>query len=205
MKRFERFETLYHHIKGTLVQKYPAEAVIDAGGVGYQISISLNTFEKLPEAGNQAKLLTYLHVKEDSQQLFGFASEKERKVFKILIGVSGIGPKLALTVLSHMAPEDLEQAVANQDMTMLTTISGIGKKTAERLLIELKGKIAEAVVDGLPTIRGQGTVISDPAIGALMSLGLNYAEAKNAVEKAKAKLGEKAPVEQLIREALKGK
>jgi len=196
---------MYHHIKGTLVHKTPAEAVIEAGGVGYQINISLNTFDKLPEAGNQAKLLTYLHVKEDIMQLFGFASEKERRVFKILIGISGIGPKLALTVLSHMAPEDLEQAVANQDMTMLTAISGIGKKTAERLLVELKGKIADAVVEGLPTIKGQGVAVSDPAIDALMSLGLNYAEAKNAVEKAKAKLGDKAPVEQLIREALKGK
>ncbi len=196
---------MYHHIKGTLIHKNPAEAVIEAGGVGYQISISLNTFDKLPEAGNQAKLLTYLHVKEDSMQLFGFASEKERKVFKILIGISGIGPKLALTVLSHMAPEDLEQAVANQDMTMLTAISGVGKKTAERLLVELKGKIAEAVVEGLPTIKGQGAGISDPAIEAMMSLGLNYAEAKSAVEKAKSKLGEKAPVEQLVREALKGK
>jgi Holliday junction DNA helicase RuvA len=196
---------MYHHIKGTLVHKNPAEAVIEAGGVGYQINISLNTFDKLPEAGNQAKLLTYLHVKEDIMQLFGFASEKERRVFKILIGISGIGPKLALTVLSHMTPEDLEQAVANQDMTMLTAISGIGKKTAERLLVELKGKIADAVVEGLPTIKGQGAAVSDPAIDALMSLGLNYAEAKNAVEKAKGKLGDKAPVEQLIREALKGK
>ena len=196
---------MYHHIKGTLVQKTPAEAVIDAGGVGYQISISLNTFDKLPEAGNQAKLLTYLHVKEDIMQLFGFASEKERKVFKVLIGVSGIGPKLALTVLSHMAPEDLEQAVANQDMTMLTAISGIGKKTAERLLVELKGKIAEAVVEGLPSIKGQTGGISDPVIEALMTLGLNFAEAKSALDRAKAKLGDKAPVEQLIREALKGK
>jgi Holliday junction DNA helicase RuvA len=196
---------MYHHIKGTLTHKSPAEAVIEANGVGYQISISLNTFEKLPEAGNQAKLLTYLHVKEDSLQLFGFMEDKERKVFRILIGISGIGPKLALTVLSHMAPEDLEQAVANQDMTMLTSISGIGKKTAERLLIELKGKIAEAVVEGLPTIRGQGTGAGDPVIEALMTLGLNYAESKAAMEKARAKLGDKAPVEQLIREALKGK
>jgi Holliday junction DNA helicase RuvA len=196
---------MYHHIKGTLAHKNPAEAVIEAGGVGYQLNISLNTFEKLPEAGNQAKLLTYLHVKEDILQLYGFASEKERRVFRVLIGISGIGPKLALTVLSHMAPEDLEQAVANQDMTMLTAISGVGKKTAERLLVELKGKLAEAVVEGLPTIKGQGAGISDPAIEALMSLGLNFAEAKNAVEKAKGKLGEKAPVEQLIREALKGK
>jgi holliday junction DNA helicase RuvA len=104
-----------------------------------------------------------------------------------------------------MAPEDLEQAVANQDMTMLTSISGIGKKTAERLLIELKGKIAEAVVEGLPTIRGQGTGTSDPVIEALMTLGLNFAESKAAMEKARAKLGDKAPMEQLIREALKAK
>lgn len=188
-----------------MIQKIPAEAVLEANGVGYQISISLNTFEKLPEAGNQAKLLTYLHVKEDILQLFGFATDKERKVFRILISVSGVGPKLALTVLSHMAPEDLEQAVANQDMTMLTSISGIGKKTAERLLVELKGKVAEAVVEGLPTIRGQGTGNSDPVIEALMTLGLNFAEAKNALDRAKAKLGDKVPVEQLIREALKGK
>ncbi|MBI4727650.1 Holliday junction branch migration protein RuvA [candidate division TA06 bacterium] len=196
---------MYHHIKGTLIQKKPAEAVLEANGVGYQISISLNTFEKLPETGNQAKLLTYLHVKEDALQLFGFATDKERKVFKILIGVSGIGPKLALTVLSHMSPENLEQAVANQDMTRLTAISGIGKKTAERLLIELKGKIAEAVVEGLPTIKGQGTGASDPAVEALMSLGLNFVEARAAVDRAKTKLGENAAMEQLIREALKTK
>ena len=196
---------MYHHIKGTLIHKHPAEAVIEANGVGYQISISLNTFEKLPEAGNQAKLLTYLHVKEDVLQLFGFSDDKERKVFRILIGISGIGPKLALTLLSHMAPRDLEQAVANQDMTMLTAISGIGKKTAERLLVELKGKIAEAVVEGLPSIKGQGTGAGDPVIEALMTLGLNFAEAKGALDRAKAKLGDKAPVEQLIREALKGK
>ena len=196
---------MYHHIKGTLIHKHPDEAVIEANGVGYQISISLNTFEKLPEAGNQAKLLTYLHVKEDVLQLFGFSEDKERKVFKILIGISGIGPKLALTLLSHMAPADLEQAVANQDMTMLTSISGIGKKTAERLLVELKGKIAEAVVEGLPSIKGQGTGASDPVIEALMTLGLNFAEAKSAMEKARSKLGENAAMEQLIREALKGK
>jgi Holliday junction DNA helicase RuvA len=196
---------MYHHIKGTLIHKHPAEAVIEANGVGYQISISLNTFEKLPEAGNQAKLLTHLHVKEDVLQLFGFVEDKERKVFRILIGISGIGPKLALTLLSHMAPSDLEQAVANQDMTMLTAISGIGKKTAERLLVELKGKIAEAVVEGLPSIKGQTGGNSDPVIEALMTLGLNFAEAKGALDRAKAKLGDKAPVEQLIREALKGK
>ncbi len=196
---------MYHHIKGILVHKNPVEAVIEAGGVGFQISITLNTYEKLPEPGNQAKLLTYLHVKEDILQLYGFASDKERKVFKVLIGISGIGPKLALTVLSHMAPEDLEQAVANQDMTMLTAISGVGKKTAERLLVELKGKIAEAVVEGLPSAKAQGAAAGDPAVDGLMSLGLNFAEAKGAVEKARAKLGENAPVEQLIREALKGK
>ena len=196
---------MYHHIKGTLTQKSPAEAVIEANGIGYQISISLNTFEKLPESGNQAKLLTYLHVKEDVLQLFGFIEDKERRVFRILIGISGVGPKLALTLLSHMSPSDLEQAVANQDMTMLTSISGIGKKTAERLLVELKGKIAEAVVEGLPTIRGQGTGAGDPVIEALMTLGLSYAESKAAMEKARAKLGDKAPMEQLIREALKAK
>ncbi|MDI6740927.1 MAG: Holliday junction branch migration protein RuvA [Candidatus Edwardsbacteria bacterium] len=196
---------MYHHIKGTLVAKKPAEAVIDAGGVGYHLLIPLSTYEQLPEAGNQAKLLTHLHVKEDILQLYGFATDKERQVFRILISVSGIGPKLALTVLSHLAPRDLELAVANQDMTMLTSISGIGKKTAERLLIELKGKIAEAVVDGLPSIKGGAQAANDPAVDALLSLGLSLPEAKNAVDRAKGKLAANAPIEQIIREALKNK
>jgi Holliday junction DNA helicase RuvA len=196
---------MYHHIKGTLVSKSPTAAVIDAGGVGYHLLISLSTFAALPEAGNQAKLLAHLHVKEDILQLYGFASEKERSVFRILISVSGIGPRLALTVLSHLAPADLETAVATQDMTMLTAISGIGKKTAERLLIELKGRLAEAVVEGLPSLKGATGGPADPAVDALMSLGLSGIEAKNAVDKAKSKLGANAQIEQIVREALKNR
>lgn len=194
---------MYHHIKGTLVVKSPAEAVIDAGGVGYHLLISLSTFGQLPEAGNQAKLLTHLNVKEDVLQLYGFSTEKERQVFRILISVSGIGPRLALTVLSHLSPNDLETAVANQDMTMLTAISGIGKKTAERLLVELKGKIAEAVVEGLPSVKGGGQAAGDPAVEALLSLGLSFQEAKSAVDRTRGKLGAGAPIEQVVREALK--
>ena len=196
---------MYYHIKGTLVLKNPGEAVIDAGGVGYYLIISFNTFETLPEVGNQCKLLTYLHVKEDILQLYGFAGQKERDVFKVLIGISGIGPKLALTVLSRMAPADLEQAVAQQDMTRLTAISGIGKKTAERLLVELKGKIAEALVPGLPSAKGGAPAAADPATDALMSLGLSYPEAKAAVDRARAKLGDQAPLELVVRDAIKGK
>ena len=196
---------MYNHIKGTLISKDPTAAVIDAGGVGYHLLISLSTFAALPEPGNQAKLLAHLHVKEDVLQLYGFASDKERQVFRILISVSGIGPKLALTVLSHLAPADLERAVATQDMTMLTAISGIGKKTAERLLIELKGRIAEAVVDGLPSLKGAAGAAADPAVDALLSLGLTAPEAKGAVDKARAKLGAGAPLEQVVREALKNK
>lgn len=196
---------MYHHIKGTLTHKSPTAAVIDAGGVGYHLTISLSTYGRLPEAGNQARLLAHLHVKEDVLQLYGFADEKERTVFRILIGVSGVGPKLAMTVLSHLAPADLETAVANQDLTMLTAISGIGKKTAERLLVELKGRIAEAVVDGLPQARGGGAVAADPAVDALQSLGLSAQEARSAVDKAKSKLGASAPIEQVVREALKSK
>jgi Holliday junction DNA helicase RuvA len=193
---------MYHHIKGTLISKSPAEAVIEAGGVGYCLHISLNTYQSLPEPGNQARLLAHLQVKEDAHQLYGFSEERERQAFRIMIGISGIGPKLAMTVLSRLSPQDLEQAVAHQDMTMLTSISGVGKKTAERLLIELKGKLTEAVVEGLPGIRGQAAS-GDPAVEALMTLGLSLAEAKAAVERTKARVGEKAPLEQLVRESLK--
>ncbi len=194
---------MYHHIKGTLTAKTPAEAVIEAGGVGYLLHISLNTFQTLPEAGNQARLLAHLHVKEDSHQLFGFATERERQAFRIMIGISGIGPKLAMAVLSRMSPRDLEQAVARQETDMLTSIPGVGKKTAERLLIELKGKIAEAEVDGLPGARGQASA-ADPAVEALMTLGLTLPEARAAVEKARSRLGSGAGVDKLVREALKG-
>ncbi len=192
---------MYHHIKGALISKSPTEAVIEAGGVGYQLSISLNTYQALPEAGNQARLLAHLHVKEDSHQLFGFSEERERQAFRIMIGISGIGPKLAMAVLSRLSPQDLEQAVAHQDMTLLTAISGVGRKTAERLLIELKGKLAEAVVEGLPGIKGQAAA-ADPAVEALMTLGLSLPEARAAADKARAKLGGKAPIEQVVREAL---
>lgn len=192
---------MYDHIKGTLTAKRPAEAVIEAGGVGYRLHISLNTYQTLPEAGNQARLLAHFHVKEDSHQLFGFAEERERQAFRIMIGISGIGPKLAMAVLSRLSPQDLEQAVAQQDMTMLTSISGVGRKTAERLLIELKGKLAEAVVEGLPGIKGQAAV-ADPAVEALMTLGLSLPEARAAADRAKSRLGEKAPLEQIVREAL---
>lgn len=192
---------MYNHIKGVLISKRPTEAVIEAGGVGYRLHITLNTYQSLPEAGNQARLLAHLHVKEDSHQLFGFAEERERQAFRIMIGISGIGPKMAMAVLSRLSPQDLEQAVAHQDMTMLTTISGVGRKTAERLLIELKGKLAEAVVEGLPGIKGQAA--SDPAVEALMTLGLTLAEAKTAVERTRARIGEKASLDLLIRESLK--
>ncbi len=191
---------MYHHIKGTLILKNPTEAVIEAGGVGYQLSISLNTYQALPEVGNQARLLAHLHVKEDSHQLYGFFQEDERQAFRAMISISGIGPKMALAVLSKMTSQDLEQAVAHQDMTLLTAVPGIGKKTAERLLVELKGKIAEAVVQGLPGIKGQAA--GDPAVEALMTLGLSLAEARTAAERARFRLGEKVPIEQIVREAL---
>lgn len=193
---------MYHHIKGTLISKNPAEAVIEAGGVGYLLRISLNTYQALPEAGNQARLLAHLLVREDSHQLFGFSDDRERQAFRVMIGISGVGPRLAMTVLSRLSPQDLEQAVAHQDMTMLTSISGIGKKTAERLLIELKGKLAEAVVAGLPGTRGQAAA-GDPAAEALMTLGLSLPEARSAVERARSKLGAGADIGQLVREALK--
>lgn len=193
---------MYHHIKGILISKKPGQAVIEAGGVGFKLLISLNTYQDLPEPGNQVRLLTHLYVREDDLQLYGFSQEPERQAFQIMIGISGVGPKLALAVLSRLTPSDLEQAVAHQDMTMLTSISGVGRKTAERLLIELKGKLAEAVVEGLPGIKGQPAA-ADPAVEALQSLGLSLPEARNAVDKAKAKLGAGAPVEQVVREALK--
>ena len=129
------------HLRGTLLSKSPTYAVVDVGGVGYGLAISLITFDQLPPASEAVHLSTYLYVREDRMELFGFADEEEREVFELLIGVSGIGPHSALTVLSGMTLRDLQEAILQERVAELTAIKGIGRKTAERLVLDLKDKV----------------------------------------------------------------
>jgi len=180
------------HLFGKLAAKNPPQILVEVGGVGYELDVPMSTFYALPATGGAVSLFTHLVVREDAHLLYGFASAEERSVFRQLIRVSGIGPRIALSVLSGMSVGDLAQAVALQDAARLVRIPGIGKKTAERLLLELKGKLAEAV--GEPSTERGADVVT-----ALVALGYSDKEALVAVKG----LAPDMPLADAIRAALK--
>jgi len=183
-------------LTGTLLEKHPPQILVDAHGVGYEVDVPMSTFYNLPAIGEKVTLLTHFSVREDAQQLFGFLTAKEREVFRILIKISGVGPKLALSVLSGMSVDDLAGAVALQETGRLTKIPGVGKKTAERLLLELKGKL----VDALPSAGAASAAnTSREVLDALLALGYSDKEALPAVKQLPADLS----LEEGIRQALK--
>jgi Holliday junction DNA helicase RuvA len=190
-------------LRGTLVRKAPAGVVVDVGGVGYGLLVPLSTFRDLGEEGDDIRLLTHLHVKEDALDLFGFLTEAERTIFRELISVSGIGPKLGLAVLSGLSPEIFHRAVVEEDLGLLTSISGIGKKTAQRMIVDLKEKLSGLDVSSV----GAGGAAEHEDIGdavlALVALGMRRASAREAVLKVQREAACELPVEELIRRALR--
>ena len=193
-------------LKGTLTDALPTQAVIDVNGIGYEVLIPLSSFEKLPELGQAVTLKTQLVVREDSQTLYGFATDDERELFKMIQSVGGIGPRLALNVLSGMNVTSFKGAISAGDVKRLSSINGIGKKTAERMVLELKDKIGP--VTGTTAAPGQVLAPRDKTIAdaaaALEALGTKPAEAQKAAQAAQAMLGPQAAVEELVRAALKG-
>ncbi|HFE63670.1 Holliday junction branch migration protein RuvA [candidate division KSB1 bacterium 4484_188] len=198
---------MIEEINGRIIQKSPAFCVVECGGIGIGVFISVNTFQKLPDTGDSVHLLTHLHVREDLLQLYGFSGEDERKMFRLLINVGGIGPRLAMTILSGITVAELIQAIAGEDHQVLVRVPGVGKKTAQRMVLELKEKIeipeemkefaGRAVID--PQLKGK----MDEAILALTTLGYRQAEAKIAIEKILRKSPEDLPVDELIKLALR--
>ena len=194
-------------LHGKLVAALPTQVTVDVHGVGYDVLIPLSSFDKLPAAGAEVRLLTHLAIREDAHVLYGFATAAERDLFRMLINtVSGIGPKIALNVLSGMNPVAFRGAVASGDVKALSSISGVGRKTAERIVVELKDKIgaagaweASSAERGLST---GGQRVND-AVLALMALGFKQPEAHETVRAAQAMLGEQATVEELVRAGLK--
>ncbi len=184
-------------IQGTLLEKNPPQILVDVHGVGYEIDVPMSTFYNLPDVGQQVTLLTHFVVREDAQLLYGFGTAKERAAFRQLIKISGIGARTALAVLSGMSVETLAQAVAQQESALLTRVPGIGKKTAERLVLELKGKIS-ADTEGLTLSAAPGDNRADVA-AALTALGYSEREANAAAKK----LAPDVSVSAGIREALK--
>ena len=170
-------------LSGTVLELRTDRLVLDVSGVGYELAIPLGTFSALPPVGEKAVLHVHTHVREDALLLFGFATPQEKYVFERLISVSGIGPRVALTVLSGLPLPDLVRAIATQNARVLATIPGVGKKLAERLGLELKEKLASFGAPGLPSPAGKASAVED-AIGALENLGYKLAQAEQAVEKA---------------------
>jgi len=194
-------------LQGKLVEALPTQVTVNVQGVGYAVLIPLSSFDRLPAPGQEITLLTHLSIREDAHVLYGFMTASEREMFRLLIHtVSGIGPKIALNVLSGMNVTALRGAVANGDVKALSQISGVGKKTAERIVVELKDKLGEAGAwEASSATRGLGTAdqkVND-AVLALMALGFKQAEAHETVRGAQAMLGGEATVEQLVRASLK--
>ena len=188
------------HIQGKLVEKTPTEVVIECNGVGYEIHISLHTYSHIPESEN-VKLYTYLQVKEDAHSLFGFAVKKERELFKLLISVSGIGANTARTMLSSLNPEQIIQAIASNDVGTIQSIKGIGLKTAQRVILDLKDKVLK--IYAIEEISGGSyNTNKEEALSALEVLGYMRKNAEKVLEKIIAN-SPTATVEDLIKQALK--
>jgi Holliday junction DNA helicase RuvA len=170
------------HISGTLAQKVPGEVVVDVNGVGYQIYIPLNVFYRLPEIGGRVSLQVYTHVREDALQLFGFQDGTEKQIFLLLTAVSGIGPKLAINILSGIAAEDLARALKEGNQVRLVGIPGVGKKLAERMIVELKDKFMTLPSEG-PSSKPEesDSHLMQDAVSALVNLGYRKSEAENNV------------------------
>ncbi|AHF15209.1 Holliday junction branch migration protein RuvA [Niabella soli] len=193
---------MYAYLKGNFVYKTPSTVVVDVNGVGYEVNISLNTFSKIEHA-DAGLLFVHLLVREDAQLLYGFAEAKEKEIFLGLISVSGIGAGTARLMLSYMKPEEIITAITHGDAKALERIKGIGKKTAERAVLELKDKLGKAGTDlTIEPLQSAGSSLMQDALGALMALGINRAMGEGAIRKTMAQepgIG----LEQLIKKALK--
>ena len=190
-------------IRGLLITRRPEYVVVEVGGVGYRLFVSLNTFYELPEPGSEVTLLVHTVVRDDAIHLYGFSSQHEKDAFGQLIGVSGVGPKVAMSVLSGISPDELWLAVKSRDIERLCKVPGVGKKTAARLVVDLEGRLprAEAAAEAAPAPE-KPPLVSD-AVSALTNLGYPEPKAAKAVEKALAGLGPDTALEDLLREALK--
>ena len=186
-------------IRGQILAKAPPQLTVEAGGLGYELEAPMSTFFHLPAVGQEVRLLTHLVVREDAHVLYAFGTEEERRLFRNLIKVSGVGPKIALALLSGISVEAFAACVYHQDVTALTRVPGIGRKTAERLVVEMRDRLGtpDAHIDGAPV----GGSAQSEALGALLALGYKPAEASMLLKSAGP--GEHS-TEELIRRALKG-
>ncbi len=195
---------MYAYLQGKLAFKDPTYVIIDIGGVGYEVKISLNTFGQIKDQ-EAVKLYTHFHVKEDAQTLFGFAEESEKKLFLHLVSISGVGPSTGLMVLSSLSPKEVEHAIVSEDVKTIQGVKGIGAKTAQRIILELKDKLGKETVTGNLTdlIKTPHSSIRNEALAALVTLGINKAAAQKSIDRIFKQMGSDLSLEEVIRLALK--
>ena len=192
---------MYNHIQGRVTEKTPTYVVIDCGGVGYLVNISLYTYSHLPDT-EHCRLFTHLAVKEDAHTLFGFIDEEERRLFRLLISVSGVGAATARMILSSLSPAEIQQAITTADVLRLQSVKGIGAKTAQRIIIDLGDKLKRGEMASAVVLSGAGNRIKEQALSALVTLGFSRNVAEKAVDGVLRNNAEEPTVEQIIKLAL---
>jgi len=190
------------YVRGALDHKEPNRVIVDVNGIGYEVFIPLSTYQELPAIGGQVKLHTHHHVREDALNLYGFLSSEEKEIFEMVLSISGVGAKVALSILSAMSVDEFRRAVAQGDMKTLTKIPGIGKKSAERMVLELKDKIGKIHIDERMARLLEAEPAND-AVAALLSLGASQSAAEYAVYRAERLLGKEAAIEDVVTQALR--
>jgi Holliday junction DNA helicase RuvA len=193
------------HLRGRILEKQPTRVVVDVGGVGYDVAVPLSTFYGLGEPGAEVALRVHTHVREDALALYGFATALELDLFDRLISISGIGPKLALAVLSGIEPPDLVGAIERGDLARLTAIPGVGKKTSERIVLELRDRLPRAHTAAVPAggVAADGLAVRDDLLSALTNLGYHRPLAEKAVDAALKTIGRDAGFELTLKQALR--
>ena len=193
------------YVNGTVAYKDPAYAIIDANGLGYEIRISLQTYTSLPELGERCKLVTFLNIREDAHILYGFWGNDEKKLFLDLIGISGVGPSTALVMLSSLSSSEIRQGIIDEDIRLIQSIKGIGSKTAQRVILELKDKIRKEDLSSTgPKSAGTSSgTLRNEALAALVTLGIPKATAEKSLDAIIKREGQDITVENLIKLALR--
>jgi Holliday junction DNA helicase RuvA len=190
-------------LKGKLVHKEPTFVIIEVNGIGYQVSISLNTFSEIKDKEN-IQLSTYLQVREDAHILYGFSNKAEKSMFQNLIAVNGVGPNTAMVILSYLPPNELQQAITAEDVGALQAVKGIGGKTAQRIILELKDKLRKEPIGETGGIAGiRHNTMRNEALTALMTLGIGKAAAEKSIDTVLKKSGNTVSLEELVKLALK--
>lgn len=193
---------MFEYIRGTIASKSPTSLILESSGIGYQLNIPLSTYDNIPDEG-EVKIYTQLFIREELINLYGFSTTEEREVFKLLISVSGIGPKIALAILSGGPLSDFKEAIISENVKVISAIKGIGKKTAERVVLELKESIKSVTTATVSAAKGKKDQLYGDAIMALMSLGFTRPTAEKAVDNAFKTFDVNDDIETLIRLALK--